>query len=72
MKNLYTNVPLKDAIDIALKNLYSLNEPQDLLGSTMKRFFYMSVQRHLVGTEGRTGHGCIPGGHSGKPLVEKL
>ena len=43
MKNLYTNVPLKDAIDIALKNLYSLNEPQDLLRSTMKRLFYMSV-----------------------------
>ena len=30
VKNLYTNVPLKDVMDIALKTLYSQNELPDL------------------------------------------
>ena len=41
VKILYTNVPLKHAIDIARKKLYSHNEPPDLSGSTIKRLFYM-------------------------------
>ena len=43
VKNLYTNVPLKDVIDIALKTLYSQNELPDLSRSTRKRFLYMAV-----------------------------
>ena len=43
VKSLYTNVLLKDAIDIALKNLYSQIEPPDLSRSTRKRLLYMVV-----------------------------
>ena len=40
---LRTNVPLKDAIDIVLKKLYSQNKPPDLSRSTIKRLLYMAV-----------------------------
>ena len=43
VKNLYFIVPLKNAIDIALKKLYSQNEGPDLSRSTMKRLSYMDV-----------------------------
>ena len=43
VKNLYTKVPHKDVIDIALKTLYSKNELPDLSRSTRKRFLYMAV-----------------------------
>ena len=43
VKNLYTIVPLKDVIDIALKTLYSQNELPDLSRCTRKRFLYMAV-----------------------------
>ena len=43
VKSLYTIFPLEEAIDIALKNLYSQSEPTDLSRSTMKRPLYMAV-----------------------------
>ena len=43
VKILYPNFPLKDANDIALRKLYSQNEPPDLSRSTMKRILYIVV-----------------------------
>ena len=43
MKSVYTNVPLKDAIDIALRTLNCQSEPPDLSRRTMKRLLYMAV-----------------------------
>ena len=43
VKKLYTNVPLKDVINIALKTLNSQNELPDLSRSTRKRFLFMAV-----------------------------
>ena len=43
VKSLFTNVSLKDAIDIALKKKYSQNEPPDLSRSTTKRLLYTAV-----------------------------
>ena len=45
MKNLYTNVPLKEAIDIALKKLYEQDEPPSIAGKNMKRMLNMAVSQ---------------------------
>ena len=38
VKSLYTNVPLKEAIEIALQKLYSQESPPEIQRATMKRF----------------------------------
>ena len=43
MKSLYTNVPLKEAIDIALGKLYEQDEPPSIAKKTMKRLLNMAV-----------------------------
>ena len=44
VKSLYTNVPLKEAIDIALRKLYEQDEPPSIARKTMKRLLNMAVQ----------------------------
>ena len=44
VKNLYTNVPLKEVIDITHKKLYNQSGSPDLSRSTMKRLLYMAVR----------------------------
>ena len=45
VKSLYTNVPLKDAIDIALRKLYEQDEPPSIARTTMKRRLNMAVSQ---------------------------
>ena len=45
MKSLYTNVPLKEAIDIALRKLYVQDEPPSIARKTMKRLLNMAVSQ---------------------------
>ena len=45
MKSLYTNVPLKEAIDIALRKLYEEDEPPSIGRKTLKRLFNMAVSQ---------------------------
>ena len=43
--NMYTNVPLKEAIDIALRKLYEQDEPPSIARKTMKRLLNMAVSQ---------------------------
>ena len=45
VKSLYTNVPLKEAIDIALRKLYEQDEPRSIARKTMKRLLNMAVSQ---------------------------
>ena len=45
VKSLYTNVPLKEAIDIALRKLYEQNETASIARKTMKRLLNMAVSQ---------------------------
>ena len=45
MKILYTNVPLKEAIDIALRKLYEHNQPPSIARKTMKRLLNMAFNQ---------------------------
>ena len=45
LKSLYTNVPLKEAIEIALQKLYSQESPPEIQIATMKRLFNMAVSK---------------------------
>ena len=45
VKSLYTNVPLKEAIDIALRKLYEQDEPPSIARKTMKRLLNMAISR---------------------------
>ena len=45
MKSLYTNVPLKEAIDIALRKLYEPGEPPSIARKTMKRLLNMAISQ---------------------------
>ena len=45
MKILYANVPLKEAIDIALRKLYEQDEPPSIARKTMKRLLNMAVSQ---------------------------
>ena len=45
VKSLYTNVPLKKAIDIALRKLYEQDEPPSIASKTMKRLLNMAVSQ---------------------------
>ena len=44
-KSLYTNVPLKEAIDIAPRKLYEQHEPPSTAGKTTKRLLNMAVDQ---------------------------
>ena len=45
VKNLYTSVPVKDAIEIALQKLYSQESPPEVQRATMKRLLNMAVSK---------------------------
>ena len=45
VKSLYTNVPLKEAIDIALRKLYEQDEPPSIARKTMNRMLNMAVSQ---------------------------
>ena len=45
VKSLYTNVPLKEAIDIALRKLYDQDEPPSIARKTMNRLLNMAVSQ---------------------------
>ena len=45
VNSLFTNVPLKEAIDIALRKLYEQDEPLSIAGKTMKRLLNMAVSQ---------------------------
>ena len=45
VKGLYTNVPLKEAIEIALQKLYSQESPPEIQRATMKRLLNMAVSK---------------------------
>ena len=45
MKSLYTNVPLKEAIEVALQKLYSQESPPGNKRATMKRLLNMAVSK---------------------------
>ena len=45
MKSLNTNVPLKEAIEIALQKLYNQQSPPEIQRATMKRLSNMAVSK---------------------------
>ena len=45
LKSLYTNVPLKEAIEIALQKLYSQESPPEIQRATMKRLLNLAVSK---------------------------
>ena len=45
VRSLYTNVPLKEAIEIALQKLYSQGSPTEIQRATMKRLLIMAVSK---------------------------
>ena len=45
VKSLYTNVPLKEAIEIALLKLYSQESPPEIQRATRKRLLNMAVSK---------------------------
>ena len=45
VKSLYTNVPLKEAIKIALQKLYSQESPPEIQRATMKRLLNMAISK---------------------------
>ena len=45
VKSLYTNVPLKEAIEIALQKLYSQESPPKIQSATMKRLLNIAVSK---------------------------
>ena len=45
VKSLYTNVPLREAIDIALRKLYEQDEPTSIARKTKKRLLNMAVSQ---------------------------
>ena len=45
VKCLYTNVPLMEAIEIALQKLYSQESPPEIQRATMKSFLNMAVSK---------------------------
>ena len=52
VKSLYTNVPLEEAIDIALGKLYEQGEPPSMARKTMKRLLNMAdCQVHFKSNE---------------------
>ena len=49
---MYTNVPLKEAIDIALRELFEQDEPQSIARNTKKRLMHMAASHvHFKGNE---------------------
>ena len=46
VKSLYTNVPLKEAIEIALQKLYNQESPE-IQRATMKRLLKMVVSKYI-------------------------
>ena len=52
VKNLYNNVPLKEAIEVALQKLYSQESLSDIQRATMKRLLKMAVNKvHFKGND---------------------
>ena len=47
VKSLYTNVPLKEPIEIALQKLYSQESPPEVRRATMKRLLNMVVSEYI-------------------------
>ena len=45
VKNLYTNIPLKKAKDVALRKLYEQDEPPSIARKTMKRPLNMKISQ---------------------------
>ena len=45
VKSLYTNVPLKEAIEIALQNLYSQESPPEIQRAAIKRILNIEVSK---------------------------
>ena len=45
VKSLYTNVPLKEAIEIALQKLYNQESPPEIQRATMKSLLKMVVSK---------------------------
>ena len=45
VKNVYTNVPLKEAIEIALQKLYSQESPPEIQRAIMKRLLNTAVSK---------------------------
>ena len=45
VKSLYTNVPLKEAIEIASQKLYSKESPPEIQRATMKKFLNLAVSK---------------------------
>ena len=43
VESFYTNVPLKEALDIALRKLYEQDEPTSIARKTTKRLMNMAV-----------------------------
>ena len=45
VKSLYTNVPLKEAVEIALRSLYEQVNPQETSRKTMKKLLNLAVSK---------------------------
>ena len=45
VKSLYTNFPLKESKDIALRKLYEQDQPASIARKTMKRLLHMAVSQ---------------------------
>ena len=47
MKSLYTNVPLKEAIEIALEKLYSQESPHEIQRANMKKLLNLAASKNI-------------------------
>ena len=45
VKNLYSNVPVKEAINIALRSFYARDDKPDISRTTMKRLLELAVTK---------------------------
>ena len=77
VKSLYMNVPLKEAIDKAVRKLYEQEKPPAMGKKTMKRILNMAVIRvhskcneKWVVQKKWFGHGCLSGHGLSKSLAQ--
>ena len=77
VKSLYTNVPIKEAINIAQRSLYARDDKPDILRTTMKRLLELAVinvhfkcNENCYLSERPVGNGCVLGSNFGKLLDE--
>ena len=75
VKSLYTNVPLKEAIEIVLQKLYSQESPPEIRRAIMKRLLNMAVSKVYFKCNDSwyvQADGLVPRCNSGNLMAERV